>query len=315
MVLGAPRGTSRRRWRNDPWMVVETMSAMSETSAKAELRRLQSLGWDAPAAGADGVRWLARDETEISYPRDVLDTLSGDGGEGFWLDARADAVGELLRDASISKIWEVGAGSGAMAKRLPAYGVDVLSVEPLPEGAREIAHLGSEVFCGTLQDLALPSGSLPAVGMFDVLEHLEDPSDLLREVARVLCPIGTLVVTVPAYQWLWSAEDEALGHFRRYSATTLRALLARSQFSVLSVRYCFASLVPAAALLRALPYRLGRRRASDEVLIDISTNLNPGARLNHWAERVLALEAKASRRVPLPFGLSVLAVAHNPPSG
>jgi SAM-dependent methyltransferase len=287
---------------------------MFETSAQSELRRLQSLGWDAPAPDADGVRRLGRDEGEISYPREVLNTLSGAGGEGFWLDARADAVGQLLREASIGKIWEVGAGSGAMAKRLPRYGVEVVSVEPLPEGALEIAHLGSEVFCGTLQDLALPSGSLPAVGLFDVLEHIEDPLPLLDEVARVLVPGGTLVVTVPAYQWLWSAEDEALGHFRRYSAKTLDALLVRSQFSVLSMRYCFASLVPAAALLRALPYHLGRRRTSDEVLIGIGTSLNPAAKLNRFAQRVLALEAKASRHVPLPFGLSVLAVAHNRPS-
>src|SRR5579863_4330220 len=145
---------------------------MSESSAQSEFARLQSLGWDAPAADADGIRWLGRTEAEISYPRDVLNTLSGDGGEGFWLDARANAVGEWLRDAAISKIWEVGAGSGAMAKRLPRYGVDVVSVEPLAEGAREIAHMGREVFCATLEDLALPSGSLPSVGLFDVLEHL-----------------------------------------------------------------------------------------------------------------------------------------------
>lgn len=246
----------------------------------------------------------------MSYPRDVLDTLASDGGEGFWLDARADAVGEVLRKASVKRIWDVGAGSGAMAKRLGRYGIDVLSVEPLPEGAREIARMGAEVFCGTLHDLDLPSGSLPAVGLFDVLEHLEEPCDLLGEVARVLSPEGILVVTVPAYQWLWSAEDEALGHFRRYSTKTLRRSLAQSQFEVLSARYCFASLVPPAALLRTLPYRLGRRGAPDEVLLRNSARLNPGA-ASSWALRVLNLEAKAARHVRLPFGLSVLAVARS----
>ncbi len=222
--------------------------------------------------------------------------------ESFYATPRSRGFGKWVR---VLALWR---------SDFRGYGVEVFSVEPLPEGAREIAHLGGEVFCGTLQDLALPPGSLPSVGLFDVLEHLDDPSDLLGEVARVLRPSGMLVLTVPAYQWLWSAEDEALGHFRRYSANTLRALLVRSRFSVVSVRYCFASLVPAAALLRALPYRLGRRRASAEVLVDISASLNPGARLNGLAGRVLAWEAKASRRVPLPFGLSVLAVAHNPPS-
>jgi SAM-dependent methyltransferase len=275
----------------------------------SELDRLRSLGWEAPPADADGVRWLRRDDDVVSYPRGVLDALSGDGGEGFWLDARANVVGELLRERSITTVWDVGAGSGAMAKRLGRFDVDVVSVEPLPEGAREIARMGAEAFCGTLEGLALPSGSLPAVGMFDVLEHIQDPGDLLDEVARVLFPDGVLVVTVPAYQWLWSAEDEALGHFRRYSTKTLRATLTRTGFSVRSARYCFASLVPAAALLRTLPYHLGRRRTAEETLSRNSGRLNPGARTNGVAEKVLAAEAKASRCVPLPFGLSVVAVA------
>lgn len=279
------------------------------TGVESELDRLQSLGWEAPVADADGVRWLRRDDAHVSYPRGVLDSLSGDGGEGFWLDARANVVGDLLRERSIATIWDVGAGSGAMAKRLGRFGVDVVSVEPLPEGAREIARMGVEVFCGTLQGLALPSASLAAVGLFDVLEHIEDPSDILGEVARVLTPNGSLVVTVPAYQWLWSAEDEALGHFRRYSTKTLTATFVRSRFSVLSAQYCFASLVPAAALLRTLPYRLGRRRTPNETLSRNSGRLNPGARTNRFAQNVLAAEAKASRLVPLPFGLSVVAVA------
>jgi 2-polyprenyl-3-methyl-5-hydroxy-6-metoxy-1,4-benzoquinol methylase len=284
---------------------------VSAVPSQSEVHRLASLGWEVPAADADGVRWLRSDGAQVSYPRGVLDTHSGDGGEGFWLDARAIAVGGLLRDASISRIWDVGAGSGAMAKRLGSYGVEVVSVEPLPEGAREIGRMGAEVFCGTLQDLVLPAACLPAVGMFDVLEHLEDPSSLLDEVARLLAPGGTLVVTVPAYQWLWSAEDEALGHFRRYSAKTLRGLLVRNQFTVRSVRYCFASLVPAAALMRTLPYRLGRRRTQDEILSSISSCLKPGVGANNLAQHVLAIEARASRRVPLPFGLTVLAHAQS----
>lgn len=306
-----PRSDEKILGCGTPWSEVTSPLVGSGSSAQSELRRLQALGWNPPPADVDGIRWLCRSEAEVSYPRDMFASRAVPGGEGFWLDARADVVGELLRKASISILWEVGAGAGAMAKRLPRYGVEVLSVEPLPEGAQQIAQLGAEVFCGTFQDLSLPSGVLSTVGLFDVLEHLEDPSDLLAEVGRVLCPNGMLVITVPAYQWLWSVEDEALGHYRRYSTSMLSALLSRERFSVQSVRYCFASLVPPAALLRALPYRLGRRPASDEVLVDIDAGLNPGARLNRIAGRVLELEGKVARRVALPFGLSVLAVARS----
>jgi hypothetical protein len=134
-------------------------------------------------------------------------------------------------------------------------------------------------------------------------------SELLSEIAKVLPPDGSLVLIVPAYQWLWSAQDQTLGHFRCYSTTTLRATLATSGFSVLLARYCFASLVPAAALLRTLPYRLGRRKKDDEILARNWGRLNPGTVANCCAGTILALEARVSRRVPLPFGLSIVAFA------
>lgn len=274
-----------------------------------ELVRLQELGWNVPEADPEGVRWLEDQSARISYPRDVLDKLAADGGEGFWLDARGNAVGALLKDAGVSTLWDVGAGTGVMTGRLSAYGVEVISIEPLPEGARAIAAMGAETFCGTLQDLELPDGSLPAVGLFDVVEHLENPSELLAEVARVLQPGGILVMTVPAYQWLWSAEDIELGHFRRYTTSTASEELKGTGMSVVAATYLFATLVPAAALLRTLPYRLGRRKDSAAALERNAERLQPSSRVNNWANKIFSAEARVARKMPLPFGLSVLAVA------
>jgi len=280
----------------------------------SEILRLESLGWRAAPVESDGVRYLRRDGAQVSYPRDVFDTLIVDGGQGFWLDARANAVGALCRQAQLSALWDVGAGSGAMAKRLVAHGVEVVSIEPLPEGAREIAEMGAAVFCGTLEDLELPSASLPAIGLFDVLEHLNDPRPLLLETARVLVGGGWLFVTVPAYKWLWSAEDEALGHYRRYTSGGIRTTLESAGFTVLTSRYLFASLVPVAALLRALPYRLGLQRAKPEaVLARNASRLQPGAAVNRVAAAVLSAESQVARRVHLPLGLSVIAVARAVP--
>ncbi len=281
----------------------------STSQGSAELERLGLLGWEPVPESDDGVRWMRRDGAEVSYPRGVSDHLSGEDGSSFWLDARADAVGRLGAAAAVSTLWDVGAGSGAMAKRLGSHGIEVISVEPLPEGAIESGHLGHEVFCATLEDLELPHDSLPAVGLFDVVEHLEDPALLLAEVSRVLIPGGKLLVTVPAYQWLWSAEDEALGHFRRYSTRSISGTLRAGGFSVLSSQYLFASLVPPAAVLRTLPYRLGRKRDAEQVLSCLGSRLEPGVVGDHVIRWALATEAAISRRVPMPFGLSVLALA------
>ncbi len=285
------------------------LESRSTNHAQAELKRLELLGWQSRPKSDDGVRWLRRDVAEVSYPRGVLGSVSGEGETSFWLDARADVVGRLVTDAGLSTLWDVGAGSGAMAKRLGRCGIEVISVEPLPEGAVEIGRLGHEVFCGTLEDLVLPTDSLPAVGLFDVVEHLEDPALLLTEVGRVLTPRGKVFVTVPAYQWLWSAEDEALGHFRRYSTRSISETLGRAGFSVLSSQYLFASLVPPALILRTLPHRLGRHRAAEEVLARNASRLEPGAVSDHMIRWALKTEAVISRRIPIPFGLSVLAVA------
>lgn len=80
---------------------------------------------------------------------------------------------------------------------------------------------GIRTYVGTLESLNLPSNSLYAVGVFDVLEHLEKPKDLLAEVYRVLKPGGICLVTVPAHEWLFSNFDANIGHYRRYSRKNL----------------------------------------------------------------------------------------------
>ena len=230
------------------------------------------------------------------------------GGNGFWLDARGHVVGDICRDGDVTVLWDVGAGSGAMTSRLAEYGVEVISVEPLPEGALQIAAMGGEVFCASLDELRLPSGSVEAVGLFDVIEHIEEPGALLEEVNRILSPGGQVIATVPAFQWLWSREDEVLGHFRRYSKKSLNAEIRDAGFEVVSSNYVFASLVPLAALLRTLPYRLGRkqRQADDEVLTRTAARLKPSGLTDRIALSILRLESRISRFVSLPFGLSIV---------
>jgi SAM-dependent methyltransferase len=234
--------------------------------------------------------------------------LTADGGSGFWFDHRAQAVGACLEALRIPVLWEVGAGTGAMAHRLTDFVAEVVTVEPLAEGARSSASLGLPAFCGTLEDLHLPTGSLAAVGVFDVLEHLDSPGSLLTEIDRVLQPGGHLFVTVPALPWLWGDEDDAASHKRRYTKSTLRAELSAAHFTALRTTYLFASLVPPAAVLRAAPYRLGRRSSKEAVLNRMKSQLDTDPRIDHLARAVLQTESKVARHLALPFGLSLMGV-------
>lgn len=279
------------------------------------LESLVNDGWTPPSEDDSGVRHCTRpdgsdvsyDRSDVSYPEGGLDVLGLDGGHGYWFDHRFEAVLDLLRQQGVTSLWDIGAGAGSMVGRLSQGGVDVVAVEPLRAGAEASARLGVTSFCGTLQDLRLPDACLPAVGMFDVLEHLEHPEELLKEAHRVLEPEGILVVTVPALKWLWGDEDDVTGHFRRYRKASLDSAVRAEGFRPLSSQYLFASLVPAAALLRALPHCLGRRKPEVEVLANMKRQLNMPASVDQGMRWLMHAERAVSKRVPLPAGLSIAA--------
>ena len=156
----------------------------------------------------------------------------------------------------------------------------------------------------------LPVGddAVRCVASLDVLEHLPDDVGALREYARAVEPGGTMLLMVPAYQWLFSDHDRWAGHQRRYSAKRLVAAVEAAGLRVERSTYLFSFLVPPAVLLRRTPLRrwLGR---TDEETSSVSPLLN---RLFGTAGRV---ERWAARRVRVPFGLSVLVVATVPPAG
>ena len=211
-----------------------------------EFRRLASLGWQAEdfPRTPEGVR-LTDESVSVNYPDAGLTALGFEGEASYWFDHRAEAVIDALAGTTEAKsIWDVGAGTGAMSLRLANAGFEVVAVEPLLEGGRAIKTLGCcSVFSGSLAGLKLPSRSIRLIGLFDVIEHLDDPAGLMTEVRRVLEPSGVVVITVPAFQILWSNADVAAGHRRRYTTHRLDRLMNELGFTrVLSrVSLCVSS--------------------------------------------------------------------------
>lgn len=221
----------------------------------------------------------------------------------WWYRTRNDLLVDFLHQAGgVDAMWEIGAGSGLVARHLRRTGIDVVAVEPGAVGARLSAEAGVPTICATLESLRLPNDSLTAVGLFDVLEHVADRAALLGEIRRVLTPDGLLVVSVPAYQLLWSGADDVAGHQLRYRPKSLRAELNEAGFTTLRLGCRFASLVLPVALLRALPYRFGRRADATTVAAEIASG--PRGRLGDWATQV---ERRLGSK--LPIGTSIFAAA------
>jgi hypothetical protein len=147
-----------------------------------------------------------------------------------------------------------------VARAIQESGREVVLVEPGLAGVRNAVQRGiRQVVRSTLEDAGVLAGTLPAVGLFDVIEHIRDDSGFLTGTNRLLIPGGRVYVTVPAYQRLWSNEDVLAGHFRRYHLRGLTRLLEKAGYAVEFATYIFGFLPLPIFFCRVLPYRLGLR--------------------------------------------------------
>lgn len=202
-----------------------------------------------------------------------------------------------------ARILDAGCGSGRNMVDLARWGT-VTGVE-LSEAAAEAArgrHVG-EVVEGSVLEMPFAPASFDLVVCLDVIEHLQDDRAALRELRRVLAPGGALLVTVPAYQWLWSGHDVVNHHHRRYSRATLRRAARDAGWDCERATHFNSLLLPVAVALRALD-RLHAR--ATESSLDLWV---PPAPLNWLLQQPLNLEAALiGHGGTIPAGLSLLAV-------
>jgi SAM-dependent methyltransferase len=208
-----------------------------------------------------------------------------------------------------ARILDAGCGSGRTLQELVAYG-EVQGIE-LDPGAAELASSRGvgEVRIGRLEELPWEDAQFDLITCLDVIEHTPDDRVTLRELRRVSKPGGVLLVTVPAYQALWSTHDVANHHYRRYSRGQMRAAAGEAGWRVRRMTSFNGLLLgPAAAV------RLAERRRLSQPVADHKPNVTLGPEwLNAVLEQPLRLEARwlASGR-SMPAGLSLLAVLQNP---
>jgi SAM-dependent methyltransferase len=207
-----------------------------------------------------------------------------------------------------ARVLDAGCGSGRTLVELAHYGTEVSGIELNIEAAELARARGvGEVQIGRLEELPYDDAAFDLITCLDVIEHVPDDVTALVELRRVARPGAWLLVTVPAYQALWSRHDEANHHYRRYSRASLRGA-ARSAGWQIERMSSFNSLLLAPAAVVRLAQR--RRRTQNGAGNDL--DLGP-AWLNDVLERPLALEASwLARGRTLPAGLSLLAVLRRP---
>ena len=242
----------------------------------------------------------------------------------FWFRSRNKVIA-----ASLSKIidslppgyrmLEIGCGTGNVLRMLEKICIHgkVVGMDLFAEG---LQFARTRVACSLVQcDLNFPpfQQDFSIIGMFDVLEHMEQDVAVLKNLGQMLSKNGVIVLTVPAFQSLFSYFDEASHHFRRYELDNLYSALSKAGYEVEYISYYMALTFPVVWLVRKLSPLVNRRkqvasqRENDELVHDMSVD---ELRIVPVANEVMAwlLTREAwfvSHHIRIPFGTSLIAIA------
>jgi len=237
---------------------------------------------------------------------ELINAENGLEASYWWFVGRRAIIERVLRRFArhTHLALDVGCGSGHNMLLLSPHTDYVMGLDLSPAALKLAAARGFPIVRADGQFIPLAGSSVNLLCAFDVLEHLDDDMRALSEFHRVLQPGGFLLLTVPAYRFLWSEHDEALMHRRRYAASELHVKLARTRFQVLKRSYAvFFPFFPIAfyRLFRGLfPKDPFAPRASHVIL--------PGF-LNELFIALLRIEAWLMGRINLPWGTSLVALA------
>lgn len=222
----------------------------------------------------------------------------------WWFSARRSIIealiNRLLATGNEKMILEAGCGTGGNIAMLQKFGhVDAFELD---ENARQdaINRTGIDIQFGALpHTIPFKHDQYDLIGLFDVLEHVEEDAIALYELSKYLNAKGKILITVPAFPSLWSKHDDRHHHFRRYTQSSLELVAQEAGLQVLYVSYFNTGLFPLAVVTRTVKRLLHLETPDDKL---------PGVFINTLLMYIFGLERHLLGRFRLPFGLSLLAV-------
>ena len=238
----------------------------------------------------------------------------------FWFRARQAIVSVLTEQITANyppgyRVMEIGCGTGNLLKTLESTcrnGI-VFGLDLFWEG---LAFAQQRTIAGLIQARAetmpFSKSQFDLIGVFDVLEHLENDEDILTSIQQILKPGGKLLVTVPAHGDLWGSFDMISHHQRRYQTSDLTQKLVRSGFAIEYLSECMQVLYPLAKLRRKAPILLETLSVEEEIKSRKRTSqeLSIIPVINEIAFQVLKMELRQiKQRKSIARGTSIIAIA------
>ncbi|MEK6970127.1 MAG: methyltransferase domain-containing protein [archaeon] len=213
--------------------------------------------------------------------------------QNWWYLARVDLIERLIRQhaSSFDSILDIGCGAGTLLERYPH--IKRMGIETHPVAQKYARDKGITIH----DSLNTVHSSFDVILLMDVLEHVKEDRAFLKKALKLLNPNGIVIITVPAFQWLWSKHDELVHHLRRYSKKELVQCIREADADCVHSSYWNASFF--------LPAWVKKKILSSEES-DLS-HVNPI--INQGMLSILTLENFLSTKTKiLPFGTSVYAV-------
>lgn len=228
----------------------------------------------------------------------------------FWHVGRREIILDIMRrnipSLEKSRMLEIGCGNGGVLAFLKNSGIDVEGGDIFMEGLAFCQQQVNSVPLYQLDVLALPfRNEFDVVGLFDVLEHIDDDTRALLEISQALKRGGKLLITVPAYQFLWSYFDIRSHHRRRYERDELIAKMEQTGFTVKKISYYMFFLFPILAAIRLIG-NIKRHKDDRQEGISASLETRTVPILNEVFLGLLRLEKFLLRYFNLPFGASLI---------
>ena len=249
----------------------------------------------------------------ISYPNDGNANSFLLEKNSFWFQHRNDVISNTIRNTVLAQgvIFDIGGGNGFVSRMIQDNGLIPILVEPGQYGVENALSYGiKNIIRSTFEGADFKDKSIPATGLFDVLEHIEDDENFISSIYRKTTSKGHIFITVPAYNFLWSNEDNFGGHFRRYTTASLSKVMTNGGFKVTFISYFFTFLPIPIFLFRTIPAYLGLRK---NFKINKAQEEHSKSKLADFYNYLSRFESSFMRKGNrIPFGASIIAVGLKP---
>lgn len=227
--------------------------------------------------------------------------------EYWWFIARREIISSILKKVikikSNEYILDVGCGTCGMAEYL-LKDFNVIAIDTSELALEYCKKRGvKNSFLTTLVNFPKENYNIKAITILDVIEHIEDDSDIIRQIYDILPKDGYIIATVPAYQFLWSFHDEVHKHYRRYNLSNFKKLVKEAGFEIIFASYFNTFLFPLALAKRFVDIIFGLEKKNEYAIETVPKFINK------IFTKIFEFEKHFFPKFSFPFGLSILLIA------